>query len=164
MAAPYPLLIKKVKTNGTETSVINTETEFGMVVSRVPFHFSGGTKEPYSNNFLDEEGIEVYLPDEGLLSESYEMEVSFIYKGAFDSLTTNLRSFLRYLRGKDGNGSRLFIYDTYNGVGRKDVYLKKVSPDVLVKQNIANAAGEEIATFNLTFEVCDPDTDITLSI
>ena len=163
MAAPYPLLIKKKKNDGTETSVINTETAYGMVVSSIPFHFSVGTKEPYSNDWLDENGSEVHLPDDGLPIESYDMDVSFIYRGAFNSLAANLRSFIDYLRGSDGNGSRLTIYDAYNGVGRKDVYLKNVSPDTYVKQNIANAAGEEIATFKVTLRVCDPITNITLS-
>lgn len=169
MAAPYPIRIKKTKTNGTETAVINSETSYGMVVSEIPFHFAGGVKAPYSNDWKDEHGTEVYLPDAGLKFEAYDMEVTFLYRGprvTGNTVTTfsqDLRSFLSYLTGQDGNGSRLTIYDTYNNVGRQDVYVKSVSPDVFVRQPLNTGSDEEVAKFSITFTVCDPVNDITLT-
>jgi hypothetical protein len=92
------------------------------------------------------------------------MEVTFLYKGQQNSFSGNLRDFLDFLSGKDGDGARLTIYDTYNNVGRNDVYFKSISPDVFVKQNVSNNAnGQEIASFKVTFNVGDPVTDVVLT-
>ena len=164
MAAPYPILIRKKKNNGTTTAVVNTETAFGMVASEIPFHFAGDVKEPYKNDWHDEDGVETYLSDEGLFFNAYDMEVTFLYKGQQNSFSGNLRDFLDFLSGKDGDGARLTIYDTYNNVGRNDVYFKSISPDVFVKQNVSNNAnGQEIASFKVTFNVGDPVTDVVLT-
>lgn len=164
MAAPYPLLMKKRRNDGLETTVISTEAQFGMVVSELPFHFVGNPKAPAVRDWPDENGKDVYLPDSGLPLSSYDMEVTFMYKGVFDTMSVQFRSFIEYLRGGDNNGSSLTIFDTYNHVGRQDVYLKSVAPEFLLKQRVANKDGEEIARFKLTFEVCDPSTDVTLTL
>ena len=163
VTVPYPLLIKKTKNNGTSTAVINTAVTYDMVVSEVPFKFCGDVKEPYSNDWKDEDGTEEYLPDEGLKLQGYEMDVTFLYVGTYDSFKGKLRTFLTYLLGKDNNGSRLTIYDTYTNVGRQDVRVKKIDPDVFIKQP-TSGGGQEIARFKITFYVGDPMTDITLTI
>lgn len=171
MAAPYPILIKKTNNSGVTTATINSEEEFHMVVSEIPFHFVGDVKEPYSNDWKDEDGVEEYLPDEGLRLSAYDMDVTFLYNGAFNSFAGNLRNFLDYLLGTqtDGNGNhidngcRLTIYDTYNAVGRQDVRVKKIDPDVFVKQNVSQGTNQEIAKFKITFRVGDPVTDIPYS-
>lgn len=166
MAAPYPIYIKKTNNAGTETTWVNSESEFGMVVSEIPFHFVGDVKEPYSNDWKDEHGADVYLPDEGLKMKAYEMDVTFLYKGprtvgnTTKTLTEDLRAFINYLTGQDGNGSRLTIYDTYNAVGRRSIYVKSISSDVFVRQPVNNGTAQEIARFTIKFTVCDPMTDV----
>lgn len=175
MAAPYPIYIKKTNNAGTETAFVNSESQFGMVVSEIPFRFVGDVKEPYSNEWKDEHGAEVYLPDEGLKLEAYDMDVTFLYKGprtvgnTTKTFTEDLRSFINYLTGNDSAvvngtttyyGSRLTIYDTYNAVGRKDIYVKSVSPDVFVRQPMSTGTAQEIAKFTIKFTVCDPMTDV----
>lgn len=176
MAAPYPIYIKKKNNAGTETAYVNTETQFGMVVSEIPFRFVGDVKEPYGNDWKDEHGADVYLPDEGLKMKSYDMDVTFIYKGprtvnnTQKTFTQDLRSFINYLTGNDSTtsggtttyyGSRLTIYDTYNAVGRQDIYVKSISPDVFVRQPVNNGTTQEIARFTIKFTVCDPMTDVS---
>ncbi len=175
MAAPYPIYVKKTNNAGTETPYINTESEFGMVVSEIPFRFTGDVKEPYGNDWKDEHGMDVYLPDEGLKMKAYDMDVTFIYKGPRTegnqqkTFAEDLRAFLNYLTGNDATtsggtttyyGSRLTIYDTYNGVGRQDIYVKSVSPDVFVRQPVSNGTTQEIGRFTIKFTVCDPMTDV----
>lgn len=155
MAKPYAILFKKMK---SDSSVVDTFDNWGIVCKDFPFEIYGEAKELPSNDWYDEDGDDEFIPDELKLS-AYELDVDFAYKGSMNSANVNIRGFLDYLTGKDGTGAEMMVYDTYTQIGRQGIRYVKVSPDIFWRQE----EGGDVLVFVVTFKVNDPLTDITLS-
>lgn len=149
----YTLLMQKMKEGA---SVKDSLTDFDIVCTSVPFE---GTevKELPSNNWLDEDGDDTYIPDVLPIS-GYDMEIGMCYKGALSSCYTKMKAFRDYLTGKDGSGAAMKIYSQYTGIGRQNVYCTSISDPEFSKSNI-----DEVLEFSVTLHVTDPVTDVVLN-
>lgn len=127
----------------------------------IPFSMFGDLKDLYSNDWHDEHGLEEYADEvNGIYRKSYDMEVKWIYKGDKYSANAHIKGFLDYLSGKDGSGVWFKIYCTWTRIGRRRVRLLKVDPTAEVVRN----GNGDIITFKTTLRVCDPVTDVTLTV
>lgn len=127
----------------------------------IPFSMFGDLKDLYSNDWHDEHGLEEYADEDGgIYRKHYDMEIKWIYKGDKYSANTYIQGFLDYLSGKDGSGVWFKIYCTWTRIGRRHVRLLKVDPSAEI---VRNGCGDVIV-FKTTLRVCDPVTDITLTV
>lgn len=172
MASIHTVLIKKANSNDVYSSL----DDFNIACLNFPFKMFGETKEFYSVDWKDENGVDTYFPAAALI-EPYEMEVEFGYIGqAVSSGTPNLHlaasaafSFYKFLTGNDelgGSGTELTIYSPFTNIGRGGIYAKKMSdelPRFMLKQERGNLYNENVLTFKVTFKVCNPLTQIVLN-
>ena len=61
--------------------VIDTISSFGLYCMDIPFKVADSVKEPVSRDWHDEDGVDEYIPKEGLRMSAYEMDVKFGFKG-----------------------------------------------------------------------------------
>lgn len=161
--------IQKEKMNGGVASPVydpSTAPASGrswgyIFTNKIPFVFFNDIKELYSNDWHDEHGLEEYADEEnGLYRKYYDMDVKWIYKGDKYSANTYIKAFLDYLSGADGTGVWFSLYCTWTRIGRKRVRLLKVDNEA---EFVRNGSGD-IIVFKTTLRVCDPVTDITLTV
>lgn len=131
--------------------VVDTIQSFGMYCMENPFRTCSDVKEPSKRTWYDEHGDDEYIPEEGLYMSAYENKVKFGFDGAAYSANEKLKSFLDYLRG-----GTMKMYCEFNGIGRKNVRLKSIDPD-LVRDVSGN---EDILIVSMTFKFNDPVTDV----
>lgn len=164
---PYKLYIQQTSYDGVEyTSGLAQDTlaQWYIVCAESPFRPYGDPKEVSSREWLDEHGKDVYIPSD-VKYKSFDAEVTFLCTGIDTSLKENVRDFFNFLTGKSSRvapqpiGARLAIYDTFNGMGWKDVRVKSFSPEALLMYD----QEEAILRFKVIFEVCDPYTEVYLT-
>ena len=155
MAKPYAIYFRKMK---NDALVVDTLDNWGIVCKEFPFKLCGEAKELPTNEWMDEDGDDEYVPEE-LKMASYELEVEFVYKGEFGEANTKIKGSLDYLTGRDGSGAELEVYDTYTKIGRQHIRYVGVEEDVMWRQE----EGGDVVVLVVTFKVNDPITDITLN-
>ena len=143
-----PFLIQKM-TDGAE---VRGSEDWNIYVKHVPFQPVGNLKEPFTRDWPDRNGKEVYYPATPVY-ESYDMECEFAYKGDENTATPMTRLFIHYL----AEGGMFKFFDTFNQIGRQSVYYKSFTPDKYYN------TVENMATFKVVMSVNDPDTQITLT-
>lgn len=181
----YDFKIRK----GSNGTVFNSKTAWGVVCSGFPFKVIGDAKDFQSNDFYDQDGTDTYFPS-SIKLKAYDIDVEFCVKGyEYDSRSIDntprkrITEFLNYLCGRPyqyhtaqsqntwinvstGDGTELCIYDEFTRTGKQKVHFVKISDDVFVKHDVStngsNSYKEEICTFKVTFRVTDPTTNITL--
>lgn len=137
----------------TGTTAVNTASEWGMVAKSNPYPALPSPKDLYSNDWKDEHGKEEYTAH--MVYDSYDFEVSFYIKtfansseSATDVLRRQMSSFFNAVR----RGS-FFIYDSYTGIGRRDVRYLGYTEDTF------KARGDWARViFKVKFRVNDPIT------
>lgn len=142
----------------TESDPIARDTiEWGLVAKTNPYPLLPNPKEPYKNDWHDENGDDEWV--EKMYYESMEFSVSFYIK-AFDSPAGSAEEIIRdkvegfFSLIKSGTFK---IYDTYNGIGRQKVrYAGYTEESFKRKENWARAI------FQITFKVNDPTTRMVL--
>lgn len=149
--------------------VKDTAADFGWWVMDAPFHVGGEMKELPSNDWPDEDGLEVFVPPTGQYSKSYDIEMKFAFRydaGSADwsshgRAKAALNAFRNYLSGRDGSGVMMKVYSEHGDSGRQGVYLLEISdnPTYYCKEQ-----GRERAFIVVKMRVTDPLTDITLSL
>lgn len=147
----YKVYIKQEKSGA---SVVETIEDFGLYCVDIPFKPAGDVKDIVSRDWKDENGVDEYIPADGLRMSAYEIDVKFGYKG--DKLGANkaISSLLSCL-----TAGYVSIYDTYTGIGRQKVRLVKLNDNAeLVRDDDG-----DILIFSVTLKVCDPITNISLS-
>ncbi|WP_065218448.1 MULTISPECIES: hypothetical protein [Butyricimonas] len=134
-------------------------SDFGIWCKDFPFKIHGDAKELANTEWSDEDGDDEFIPDVIRL-KSYEISVEFAYKGVSGSANEKIRDFLDYLTGRDGSGASLKVYDSFTGIGRKNVRFMSVSQD---GEYVRSDAEGDVFLFKVTFKVNDPVTDIILT-
>lgn len=175
MDSRYTLLFKK-----GDATTVNSFTQWGIVCIKVPFVAGGETKELPTNDWYDEHGEDTYIPAK-LMLKAYDAEFELAYAGKelasnpfdLDLAFTQITAFKKWLTGHDdptnhpdGTGADLKIYSPFSTIGRQNCYLKEISdeePHVQTREDNGNLYHENVVTFKVTFRVCDPMTNITLS-
>lgn len=133
-------------------------TQWGLVAKVNPYPALPDAKDPYKNDWLDEDGEEEYVAD--MHYKPMEFSVSFFVK-AFatqtDSAVKVLRSQIDGFFAKVRNGG-FKIYDSYTGLGRQDVrYVGYKEDDFKQRDNWARLI------FTVTFKANDPITRMKLN-
>lgn len=134
-------------------------SDFGIWCKDFPFKIHGDAKELANTEWADKDGDDEFIPDVIRL-KSYEIVAEFAYKGEKGSANKKIRDFLDYLTGRDGSGGSLKVYDSFAGIGRKNVRFKSVSQD---GEYVRSESEGDVFLFNVTFKVNDPVTDIILT-
>ena len=86
-----PFLVQKL-TDGAE---VRNSLDWNIYVKHVPFHVIGDLKEPYVNNWYDEQGEDVAYPTTPTY-EAYDMECEFVYMGSKDTAQAMVVLFIKY--------------------------------------------------------------------
>ena len=156
---PYAIYFKKMK---NDALVIDTLDNWGIVCKDFPFKLYGEAKELPSHDWKDKDGDDEYIPDI-LPIAAYEMEVEFAYKGDMFTANSNIKGFLDYLTGREGDGAEFMCYDTFTRIGRQKMRFVRASEDIFHRDQNNSEYGCDVIVFSVTFKVNDPVTDITLS-
>ena len=162
---PYRLYIVQTSFDGisyTKGDTLDTYETWNIVCSKSPFRRYGDPKDVVSRNWLDEQGEDVYIPQD-IKYKKFDAEFTFLCNGSESDVKENVKGFLSFLTGKSCSqyntpvGSRLAIYDTYNSIGWKDVRLKSFSNDGIL---LNKGEDEVVLEFKVMFEVFDPYTNV----
>lgn len=154
MSNYYRIFIQK-ESDGAP--VVDTIADFGLYCSEIPFRLAVKAKEPSSNNWNDEDGLDEYIPADGVRLEAYEMEVEFSFKGDKFSANTHLEKFLKYVTGKDGSGGLMKMYCEYTGIGRRGIRFSELKDDA----KLVRSEDGDILVFKVVFKVNDPITSVS---
>ncbi len=164
---------------------VDTQTAYNVVCKEAPFKYNPETREPAKRVWNDGHGEDVYIPARGIRLEAYDLEVKFLYSygdySAYvysealptyqdwlaDKMHKDLCAFTDYItckKDEEGNirednlsGTMLAIYDEYTGNGIVGVYVKEISSDAYVYNEVSEKA---VAEFSVTFRVTDPITHL----
>ncbi|MBQ6097916.1 MAG: hypothetical protein IJK99_09235 [Bacteroidales bacterium] len=147
-----------------DASAKNTATEWGLVAKTNPYPALPDPKEPYKNDFADEDGDDEYVAD--IHYQSFTFQVEFYIK-AFDTTVNNvttpavdvLRKQMSDFFGHIKKGE-FKVYDSYTGLGRQKVRYagyEEAEKGFKARRNWARLI------FSVTFKVNDPITAMHLS-
>lgn len=141
-----------IQTNEDEVAI--DTTEWGLVAKSTPFPILPTPKEPYKNQWLDEDGDDEY--NERMYYESFEFDVAFYVKtlgtDAEQVLRRQIESFFTKIRHGEFK-----VFDSYTGLGRRRVRYAGYAEHEFKKADTWSRA-----IFNVTFKVNDPITRITM--
>lgn len=154
MSKLYSLLMQKETPNAEVKDLLY---DFGMVCTDVPYIMIPSIKELPYNDWADEHGDDVYIPD-SLKIKSYDWEIGICYKGDMNTANTALELLLNYLTGLDGSGVKIKIYNPHIAIGRQGCYFTGTS-----NYSLSRTRYGDIAEFKIRFKVTDPVTKISLS-
>ena len=130
--------------------------DFGMYCMELPFTVGGQAKELTSRDWAEEDGKDVYVPDE-LKMQQYTLKAKFGCKGEKNSANASIRAFMDYLTGRDGSGVYLKLYSEYTMIGRRHVRFSKLSDEATLVRNDEDG---DILVIQIEFTVDDPVTDV----
>lgn len=145
-----------------DSAALDTAVEWGLVAKTNPVPMLPTPKEPYKNDFKDENGDDEVCSE--MFYESFTMKVQFYVKAFSDAVTGRsaeavLNEQLRMFFQKVSSGE-FSIYDSYTGLGYRNVRYSGCSNDsidYLSRDNWARMIVE------VEFKVNDPITRMTLS-
>jgi len=144
-----PFLIQKMK----DGYLVKDSSDWGVLVKSFPFKLSAEPKDIPSNNWMDEDGDDEFVPDFPVY-KAYTEDVEFLYIGDYNTAVTKINEFISYLATQGLNK----IYDSYTQIGRKDVRYVGSKEAKLIR----NKYQGDIVIFKLTFKFNDPKTQIEL--
>lgn len=145
---------------GENALATDTKTAWGMVAKTNPYPLLPTPKDPYKNDWKDEDGDDEYTTY--MHYKGFEMEVEFYVK-AVDGTTTTAAADLHtavwsfFTAVREGN---FRVYDAYTGLGFQRVrYAGSDFEDATFKERNGTAT----VMFTVKFKVNDPMTRMTLS-
>ena len=141
-----------IQTNADATAI--DTTEWGLVAKSTPFPILPTPKDPYRNEWLDEDGDDEYTAQ--MRYESFEFNVTFYVKTLGSTSEQELRNQIESFFSKIRHGE-FKVFDSYTGLGRQKVRYAGYSEESFKKTDKWSRA-----IFSVTFKVNDPITRITL--
>lgn len=140
-----------------DVSAMDTASEWGLVAKANPYPALPTPKEPYNNEWLDEDGDDEYTA--ALYYEAFTFDVQFFvkaYAGSGGDAVTVLRgqmaAFFEHIRKGEFR-----VYDSYTGLGRRKVrYAGYEEGEFKARDDWARLI------FTVTFKVNDPVTFMRL--
>lgn len=143
-------------TGGSSHAVYESVATWGVWCKSIPFKIFDKVKAPAKRTWYDEHGDDEYIPSEGLYLEAYTMKVEFGCKKmtSVNDVRQKVGQFLEYLR----SSGYMKLYSSHTRIGRQNVRLDSVSDNATWKTDDEG----EFLVFEVTFNVGDPKTDITL--
>ena len=140
-----------------DDAAIDTK-EWGMVAKTNPFPALPTPKEPYKNNWLDENGDDEY--NKKMYYESFEFDVQFYVKTIGTNAEAVLLSQIEGFFAKIKEGE-FMIYDSHTGLGRQKVRYAGFNSEEY-KRRFQATKDWARAIFTITFKVNDPITRVTM--
>lgn len=133
--------------------VFDTLDSYGLWIKHVPLSLFPKIKDVVSQKWQDEQGDDVWLPPTGIMSESYDLSIDFVYYWNDGMAMQRIRDFIERIKGK-----WLKIYDTYSNTGRQGVFLQEFDANPTYQRR-----GEhDTVILKVKFKVNDPSTDVKL--
>lgn len=145
-------------------SAIDILSQYSVIVKAHDYPMAFKAKEPYKNQFKDENGDDEYIPAGGLKIEAFtfKLECAMFARPTANTKTENevLSDGIRAFRNALKSGA-FKTYDAYTGFGFKDVRLSEFpNPD----QDAFDAMdGMARVIFTVVLKVNDPVTHMVLS-
>lgn len=153
--------------NAVTHEVKETISSFQMYPMTMPFAVGGEAKKLPSNDWPDEDGLEEYVPEDGIPLQAYEIELQFGFRfdgatgqyglyGLFGRAQAAMDAFRKYLTGRDGSGVWLMFFSEHTGVGRQKVRFSSMDPE---PEYIKTKQGERLFC-KVKLKIDDPVTQI----
>lgn len=141
-----PFLIQ----GASDTSAKDSLAEWGLIVKSFPFKVLSDPKEPYRNDWHDEDGDDEYNAQ--MFGKAYEITVEFLITAdSPEDIVRSLMAFNNYIMSGEFK-----IFDTYTWIGRQKVrYAGYVEKDYKHRDDRIC-----YTQFSLRFKVNDPVTFI----
>lgn len=137
--------------NWSNPIIHDTYQKWDIVCKSFPYDIMGESKDIPTTDWPDEDGVEFYIPSNMQLPlKSQTVSIEFVC--CSNNARNNVRSFIRFVTGRDGSGSLIGIYDTYTGLSGINVVYKKFSNDIYKK--VKN--DKDIITFKVEFTFTEP--------
>lgn len=165
--AIYDTYVQQIGFDGisySKGSVVNLFSAFKIVCQEFPFKKNPKPKDLPTRDWAGEDGLDVYMPEK-LPVMSYDMEVTFLYKGTEETMRNDLNSFIDFLYGRiKGNSgdtvqsALLAIYNEHTGMGRKNIVVSEVENELFY---LTVSDPDAVAKFKIKFTVYDPTTEVT---
>lgn len=153
---PTTVLFKKEK---TDSILMDLVEDFDMALIEYSIILSGGSKDLYVNDWKDQDGEEVFIP-ERLYLKAYDISMTFGIKGTVNDYLPKWIKFDNYLTGKDGSGAEFTIFSPWYNIGRQHCYAK----DYKAKESNREIGGNLFHTFERPVRITDPATFIDATI
>ena len=142
-----------------DATAIDTAAQWGLVAKTNPYPAMPEPKEPYNNEWKDEDGDDEYVAD--MHYESFEFDVTFFIKtyateskSAAELLREQINAFFNHIRTGEFK-----VYDAYTALGRQKVrYAGYDEGD----EGFKARADWARLIFTVTFKVNDPVTAMRL--
>ena len=166
MADYKKFLIRQEQFNGSnyvaKGGVVDTQATYHVVCQECPFKLLPETKDVAKRDWHDEDGEDVYIPDDGVRFKAYDLEAKFLYVGEEENMAAELKGFVEFLYCKNTEGANMLsIYDEYTKQGRRGCYVSDVGNELLA---YSDTDKEVVAQFKVKFRVTDPVFNQTLEV
>ena len=138
-------------------TTVHDSTEWNIWITKYPFKVKGEAKDLPTNDWFDENGKEVFLPDK-LPIKAYETTIEFVFKGTKGTAGTKIKSFLDYL----ANGGYFKMYCEWCKHGLQNVRYVSYDPNAEYIDNEDSDPESSIITFKVRLAIDDPETSIIL--
>ena len=149
----------------TKGTVVDLMAKFKIACEEFPYKRNPKSKDLPTRDWMGEDGLDVYIPVGGLPAKSYDIDVTFLYKGDEYSMREDLAAFINFITGNDKGYSgdavqsgRLAIYDEHVQMGRKDVVVNEIDNELYYRSDYDN---DKVARFKVKFTVYDPTTEVS---
>lgn len=156
----YAPFYVQMKTAQTATNLL---TEYGCVINSHSYPANFTVKEPYKNEWFDEDGDDEYIPSTGLHLEAFTFtqECCMLFNAGDSAasraaLASQYRSLADYL-----HGGEFSFFDDWTKIGYRNVRLSSIST-IEEEAFKATTDGKVLLRFSITFKVNDPITKMKL--
>lgn len=154
---------------GNNATASNTLTTWGLIAKSNPYPALPSPKDPYKNDWLDENGDEEYTTN--MKYQSFEFSVDFCIRAkntmsgnnvtqtAEETIRTNMATFFTAIKSGEFK-----IYDSYTGLGRQKVRYAGFEEDAFISRRGDGGRAYDFAycCFKVKFKVNDPLTFMKL--
>lgn len=155
------LYIQKEDADGMKTLGAKKDTisEWGMYCAELDWMVGGSAKELPENDWADEDGKDVWMPEGGIPLKSYDTSLTFYCKGDAERAKRRINAMLDFLTGRDGSGCWMRIYSEYSMSGRGGVRFDSMETNpefVMTNRGI-------VGKVTVKFHIDRPQSNIILS-
>jgi len=130
-----------------------TRESYGLWIKHIPFISYPQIKELTKQDWIDEQGEDVWLPTTGVMQSAFDMEVEFVYYAKDGMANERINAFIDRIKGK-----WLKVYDSYTRKGYRGVYLTEFGSEPTFRRR----GLQDSVQFKVKFRVNDPATDVAL--
>lgn len=150
MNKDYSILMQKMNDGALVKDLFD---DFDVVCTDIPMQCFGAAKQLSVRSWNDENGEDAYFPEK-IVQEAFDWKIGMACKG--DNVYKKVNVLISWLCGGFDSCTRLKLYSSHVGFGRKDCHFSGVG-DFAHSRCVG---GCDVLSFSVTFRVCDPVTDV----